>query len=111
MVVELKTSHNKLESRVVERTKQLSDAKIELEKTYNNLQGAHTKLEQSTQMLLQAEQKATLGIFAGGVAHEINNPLMAIINYIQYCLKHTDQNAKVYKVLQDAENESKRCER
>lgn len=44
-----------------------------------------------------------------GVAHEMNNPMMGILNFVQYCLKHTPDNDRRYNVLQDAERETKRC--
>ncbi|HUT42690.1 MAG TPA: HAMP domain-containing sensor histidine kinase, partial [Desulfobacterales bacterium] len=43
-----------------------------------------------------------------GVAHELNNPMMSILNFIQYCTKHTTEDDRRYAVLKDAEHECKR---
>jgi signal transduction histidine kinase len=52
---------------------------------------------------------SALGTMTGGVAHELNNPMMGILNFIQYCLKHTSSDERTYPVLQDAERAAERC--
>ncbi|MCM8775131.1 MAG: ATP-binding protein [Candidatus Omnitrophica bacterium] len=54
--------NEELERKVAERTKQL---------------------EQTQAQLVQAEKLATIGTLAGGVAHEINNPLTAVLTNAQ----------------------------
>lgn len=68
-----------------------------------------TKLIESQAQLIQAEKLRTMGMMAAGVAHELNNPLMGIVNFAQYCLKHTSKADRKYSVLQDLEHETKRC--
>lgn len=82
-------------------------AEVELKNA--ELSSAFEKLRKQSSQLIQTAKMASLGVFAGGVAHELNNPLMGILNYIQFCIKHTDKNTQVYKVLQDVEYETKRC--
>ncbi|HLC15750.1 MAG TPA: hypothetical protein VJL89_05940 [Thermodesulfovibrionia bacterium] len=50
-------------------------------------------LEQSAQ-LIQAEKMSSLGIMVASVVHELMNPLMGILNFIQYCEKHTPSDSK-----------------
>jgi two-component system cell cycle sensor histidine kinase/response regulator CckA len=57
----------------------------------------------------QAEKTTAIRTLAGGVAHELNNPMMGILNFAQYCLKYTDRDDRRYPVLEDIVTETKRC--
>ncbi len=48
-------------------------------------------------------------MMAASLAHEMNNPMMSILNYLQYYMKHTRNDDKNYGILQDALHETKRC--
>jgi len=59
--------------------------------------------------LVRAEKMSALGTMAAGVAHELLNPMMGMLNFAQYCLKHTAEGDPRYPVLQDMERETRRC--
>ncbi len=59
--------------------------------------------------LAQTEKMSALGTMAAGVAHELLNPMMGMLNFAQYCLRHTTEGDPRYPVLQDMERETRRC--
>jgi two-component system cell cycle sensor histidine kinase/response regulator CckA len=80
----------------------------ELEESYKELQHKKSLLIQ-TEHLVQTEKMSAVGTMVAGVAHELNNPMMGILHFAQYCLKHTTEDDRRYTVLQDLERETKRC--
>ncbi|MGD9108626.1 MAG: ATP-binding protein [Gammaproteobacteria bacterium] len=64
--------------------------------------------EKNQQLLIQIEKINSLGLFAAATAHELNNPLMGILNYIEYCIKKTDKSSKVHQVLSNTKKETER---
>lgn len=65
-----------------------------------------TGVRQIQSKLLQAEKMAALGQLVSGIAHELNNPLTAIMGYAQLLLGHglnTGQLSEAKKVYQQAE--------
>ena len=86
--IQLKAAHDDLERRVEERT---------------------MALKESQAQLIQAEKLGALGVLTAGIAHELNNPMMGMLNFAQYCKKHVDKGSKLHSVLDDMERETRRC--
>jgi len=67
-----------------------------LQKTFKEMLTAlQERDKQSENKLLQSEKQASIGKLAGGVAHEINNPLTGIFTFTHMLLRRTDISAEV----------------
>ncbi|MBT8060854.1 MAG: HAMP domain-containing protein, partial [Gammaproteobacteria bacterium] len=67
------------------------------------------KLAQARLQLFQSDKLASLGRLAAGVAHEINNPLTAVLTYSSYLLKRSEKSPEMHKDLEVIVSETIRC--
>jgi signal transduction histidine kinase len=82
---EISTLNEELEQRVIERTAQL--------------EAVNKNLQEAQEQLVRKEKLAILGQLAGGVGHELRNPLGVIFNavyYLKMLLSETDETIKEY---------------
>ena len=70
----------------------------------------HRKTLESRERMIQIEKLTSLGTMVGGVAHEINNPLMGILNYVEYA-KDKATDTKSIEVLDKALHEINRIKK
>jgi signal transduction histidine kinase len=61
--------------------------------------------------LLQSEKMAALGQLAGGIAHEINNPIGVILGFTQGLVKRIKEDDLFYTPLRSIEREAVRCKK
>ena len=66
-------------------------------------------LAEARLQLFQSDKLASLGRLAAGVAHEINNPLTAVLTNSSYLLKRSKEQPDVQDDLQVIVNETIRC--
>ena len=69
------------------------------------------ELAQTRQQLQRAERLASLGTFAAGIAHEINNPLGAMLLGLEMALAAVDQPDTVTELLRQNKHDLQRCAR
>lgn len=78
-ISQLKKYQRKLEKTVKARTIDLNEANQELMAQKEELEATLETLKETQTQLVRSEKMASVGILAGGISHEINNPL----NFIQ----------------------------
>jgi len=77
-----------------------------LAKSFNNMT---ENLAQARLQLFQSDKLASLGRLAAGVAHEINNPLTAVLTNSSYLLKRSQGQPEVIDDLKIIVSETIRC--
>lgn len=68
-----------------------------------------TQAKQLQNQLMQSEKLASIGLLAGGVAHEINNPLGGILVFSQMMLREMDEKNPHYEDVKEIEAATQRC--
>jgi signal transduction histidine kinase len=84
---------------------------IENSRLYTELETAHDRLKESQRQLLLADRQAAIGELAGGVAHEVNNPLQIILSRVQLMVIQNKENERILNGLGLIENNVKRISR
>lgn len=60
--------------------------------------------------LVQSEKMAAIGMLAGNIAHELNNPLTGIKSLAQILLSEVPKDSSVHSDLMEVQGASERCE-
>ncbi|MFQ3675121.1 MAG: ATP-binding protein [Endomicrobiia bacterium] len=69
------------------------------------------ELSETQKKLYQSDKLSAIGQLAGGVAHEINNPMGVILGFAQAVVKDIKENDPLYMPLKSIEREAIRCKK
>jgi signal transduction histidine kinase len=83
---------------------------------YRDLKIAYQELKEAQDQIIASEKLASLGKLSATIAHEINNPLAAVLTYIRLLLKmgnkgnlKPERKEDILKYLNTMESETARC--
>lgn len=101
---------------LISRVKLLSDifaSAITRILTREAIRIAEQKASESREHLIHIARLHTMGELASGIAHEINQPLAAIVGYTEACIRRINGNnaplPKLYEILEKISNQAKRA--
>ena len=87
---EIKRLNDELERRVIERTRQLAAVNEEMRKEMIERQHAEEALLEAQSELARVTRALDLGELAATIAHEVNQPLAAIVTNGNFCLRRLE---------------------
>jgi len=83
---------------------------------YANIKRAYQELKEAQEQIIRTEKLASLGKLAATIAHEINNPLAAVLTYIRLMIKliargrfTLERLGDISRYLATMESETTRC--
>lgn len=73
------------------------------------LQQANRAIRDAQAKLVQSERLGAIGQLAAGVAHELNNPLMGVVNYTEYVAKELGEDHPQHQQLAKSKRAAEDC--
>jgi C4-dicarboxylate-specific signal transduction histidine kinase len=87
---EIKRLNDELERRVVDRTRQLADVNEEMKREIIERQRAEEALQEAQADLARVRRALDMGALVATIAHEVNQPLTAIVTNGNFCLRRLE---------------------
>lgn len=89
--------------------RKLTDDRKAILNILEDAEEANRQLKETQMKLIQSDKMAAIGQLAGGISHEINNPMGVILGFAQSIMKRIEQNNPLYMPLSSIEREAVRC--
>ncbi|HUG00710.1 MAG TPA: ATP-binding protein [Longimicrobiales bacterium] len=100
---------SRLAGSVNEMAEKLINHQLDLAENVRSLEETNRELTRARNELVQAEKMASVGRLSAGIAHEVGNPLGAIMGYLGVVRKRAEPDAA--ELLASAESEARRIDR
>ncbi|MBW1897033.1 MAG: HAMP domain-containing protein [Deltaproteobacteria bacterium] len=85
--------------------KRLAEHKERLEAHIRSLEAANLELKQAREEVIRSEKLSSLGLLAAGVAHEVGNPMGAILGYTNLLMDHVSDQPEAMDYLKRVDEE------
>ncbi len=103
------SARKELEAALEAQRRELEVSNEKIGEKNSKLEELLLKFKESQSLLIHSEKMSATGVVVAGIAHELNNPMMGILNFIQYCIETAPAKDERYEILQDAERATKLC--
>ncbi|MFC1523199.1 CHASE4 domain-containing protein [Thermodesulfobacteriota bacterium] len=100
MLGQVKNIHGELEHKVSERTAELTLSNEKLYQEIKERKKAEQEARESEEKLARSKRMESLGLLAGGVAHDLNNILVGIVNYPELLLRDIPEQSIFRKPIE-----------
>ena len=91
---------NDMVSTIDEQTALLTEANLKLQQEIVSRKQAAEELRRSEEKLIRSQKMESMGLLAGGVAHDLNNVLSGIVSYPELILLDLPEDSKLRKPLE-----------
>ncbi|MBW2466879.1 MAG: response regulator [Deltaproteobacteria bacterium] len=97
----IREAYDDLEIRVEKRTAELRDSNILLQREISERKREEEEKEKMFAQLLQSQKMESIGLLAGGVAHDFNNILTTILGYSELSIMKMSEDDPLRTQMED----------